>query len=226
MEQLYDAFVSEVDTTIANLKPGTLAWYRSKALAFQYGGTLLPDSDVYDNTGLSDTDIAAQKIIAQAACVLEDGAIKLKVVKANGYPLINDELNQFEAYIAQNVQYAGDDVVFVSSKADFIRATLDIYYDASILSTTGLLTDGSEPARLAAYGYLSSLGFNGLYKVSSHQDAILAAKGVTDARLYNVQATGYDVVAWQDVVMQYQPIAGVMSFGADTNLTINYIPQL
>src|SRR5437868_6766764 len=67
LENLYDLFRIETDEKIALLKPHSLRWYASKAVAFQYGFNLVAETDTYNNTGFSDTAIEASKVVDYAA---------------------------------------------------------------------------------------------------------------------------------------------------------------
>ena len=49
LEKLFDLHRTDIDKRLTELKPHTARWYRSKALAFQYGFDLLPDSDKFNN---------------------------------------------------------------------------------------------------------------------------------------------------------------------------------
>ena len=77
---LQDIFKSDIDNTIAQKDPHTPQWYVNKAKDFQFGDNLIAEKDYYDNTGLTDAQIAAKKIVAYAAMVQEP-FIRLKLAK-------------------------------------------------------------------------------------------------------------------------------------------------
>jgi hypothetical protein len=219
LERILDVHIVETDEKIAALKPGTLNWYGNKALDFQLGGILIQDSDEYDNTGLSEAQIDAQKIIANKAVVKEDGVIKIKIVRNfNGdyAPLDNSQLIAFSHYMLNEVQYAGDDVVIVNATADAIAAEITIIYDPSIMKANGDLFDGTiQPVRGAAKSYFKNTNFNGRYFKSKHIETLLTVSGVTDAKIENITATDANGTITA-IDMQYQPFSGFMRFLNDT----------
>ena len=54
LEKLFDRHRQECTELINELKPHSIRWYANKAKAFQFGKSLVPDTDQYDNTGLTD----------------------------------------------------------------------------------------------------------------------------------------------------------------------------
>ncbi len=67
LERIFDIHTNEVDFKILQLKPHTAHWYRNKALDYQDGFDLLPDSDKFNNENATDEDIAKSKIIKYSA---------------------------------------------------------------------------------------------------------------------------------------------------------------
>ncbi len=63
MLRLFRQNQSEITNKINTLVPHTLAWYRTKALLFQYGFDLKEDSDQFDNGTATDEAIQDSKII-------------------------------------------------------------------------------------------------------------------------------------------------------------------
>ena len=63
LEKLFDTHKAELSTALAQQKSGTLSWYRTMALAFQYGFDLLTDSDVFDNSTATEEQILNSKIV-------------------------------------------------------------------------------------------------------------------------------------------------------------------
>jgi hypothetical protein len=56
IEKLFDALKVIITDQIARLKPHSQKWYAERPKAFQYGFSLLPDSDQFDNTGHTDAE--------------------------------------------------------------------------------------------------------------------------------------------------------------------------
>jgi hypothetical protein len=227
-EQILDIHYNRTLAQLQALKPGTLGWYRQKVFDFQLGGTLIPDTDVYDNTGLTDAQVTAQKVVANNAVIKEDGAIKIKVVKMAGSDYVPLDGMQFTAlsyYIENNVQYAGDEIVFVNAAADTVVMDLVVRYDPEVMKSNGDLLDGTvEPARAAAKDFFRNTNFNGRYYRSRHLAALELVRGVTDAKITGIVATDVNGNV-TDIDMQYQPFSGFMRIMLDADLTITYIPQ-
>ncbi|MBP4139615.1 nucleotidyltransferase, partial [Flavobacterium sp. P7388] len=66
-EQFFDQHAKEVDERLSNEKPGTLPWYRTMALRFQYGFDLAPQKDYFDNGTATPEQIESSKIIKYSA---------------------------------------------------------------------------------------------------------------------------------------------------------------
>lgn len=185
-EKLIDQNQSEINQQIANSRIHTLNWYREKALAFMFGYEL-NESDIYDTTGLTDEQIAAAKIIANAAPVKMQGSLRLKVVKRLGNelaPLSPAELNAFESYM-NSVTDAGTYVIPTTNVADDLKLTLDIYYNDQILAGDGSRLDGTAntPVLDAIKDYLKSLRFNGAFIGTKLQDEIQEVQGVNMVKI-------------------------------------------
>lgn len=185
-EKLIGQNQSEINEQIANSRIHTQKWYRQKALDFMYGYEL-GDLDTYDTTGLTDEQIAAAKIIANAAPVKMQGSLRLKVVKRVGgelAPLSPAELNAFESYM-NSVTDAGTYVIPTTNVADDLKLTLDIYYNDQILAGDGSRLDGTAntPVLDAIKEYLKSLRFNGAFIGTKLQDEIQTVQGVNMVKI-------------------------------------------
>lgn len=224
LENLFDLHKSEVDDTIATKKPHTVRWYRDKALLFQYGQNLIAETDRYANTGLNDQQIAAQKIVAQAAVTEIDGKLRIKVAKASGddlVELLDEELNAFADYIGK-IKDAGVKIITDSLPADALKLTLDIWYNPLVLTSTGARIDGaaSEPVKDAIKAYLKNLPFNGEFSNTKLTDQLQAVEGVVFPVIKSSQAK-YGLFPFSSIDEKYIPDAGYLRI-ADADLTINY----
>lgn len=184
-ESLWDVHAQELEERIAATRVHNQKWYRDIALNYQHGYAL-NDSDVYDNSGLTDEQIAASKIIANAAVVKLNqngyGVLRIKVVKLSGdeyAPLTIEELTGFKAYM-NLVADAGTTIVATSTDADLLKAEIDIYYNPQVLSPTGARLDGTddEPVQNAIRAYLKSQQFNGRLVRRYLEDHIQTVPGV------------------------------------------------
>ena len=233
-EKLLDAFGIVVDTKIANLRPGKLAWYRQKAKDFQFGFPLYTESDVFDNTGYTDTEITASKIIAYAAVTettLNDVRVVLiKVAKLSGtdlVPLATVEYNAFESYMQNNVKFAGTTLIIYNQVADLLKAEVDVYYDALLLDGTGLRTDSAGyPVLEAATLYPTQLEFDGEFTNAGFIDALQSCYGVS-RRKVNLKRMERkpNGGTYSSVGSSFVPFAGYCKFDVD-GLVINYIADV
>jgi hypothetical protein len=230
LETIFDLFKADVNATIATLKPHTLRWYQSMALAFQYGFSLLPDSDKFDDTGHTDIEIANSKIISYAAVVEQPSIfgrlyLRMKLAHDNGTdlePISGTQITSFTAYMNE-VKDAGVALIVDSLPPDSIKQEWKIFYDPLLISNTGAYIDGSnnEPVFDAIKNYLKQLPFNGIYVPEYHIDFIQAVKGVVIADLISVE-TQYGAFPFAPVIVKYTPDAGYLRFDSDSDLVITY----
>jgi hypothetical protein len=230
LEVLFYQHLSDVNNLLAALKPHTLRWYAAKAKAFQFGYALALDTDLYDNAAFTPTQIAASKIVMYSAAVDNTGGLTLKVAKTVGNlptPLSASEYAAFAAYIAQ-VKDAGVRIDVLSAPADKITLSVDIYYDATVLSSTGARLDGTEyePVKTAINNYLNSLPFNGLFVKTYLTDAMQRVSGVVVPEIKACACARYDSSSLFSVDVFYQPYSGYLKFYQTTDLVITYIPYI
>lgn len=193
LQVLFDLFKSEIETEIAKNKIHSKEWYRQKALDFQYGFSLVPGTDKYNNTNYTDEQIEVSKVVKQAACIkLISGAgfgiLRVKVAGDDGNGnLAQLPQLQYEAvkhYFLRYVVDAGTQLTVTTGEADDLLLTLDIYYDALVLTPTGERRDGTAqtPVKDAIVDFLKSLEFNGALYVGDLVKAIRAIDGVELAK--------------------------------------------
>lgn len=171
LESLFDIFTAEVNTTLSDLKPYKLKWYRNKALAFQKDYLLPVDSDIYEVI-----DEAAQ-VVKYAAAVETPDSSKLFIKIAGQTNGLRDKLEDGTAtqvfnYL-QRIKGTGVRIDLINQSPDYFSCEADIYYDAM------LLPDRVEAAvRETITGYIENLLFNGEYSNMALTDALQAINGV------------------------------------------------
>lgn len=232
LETLYDTFVIDVNNTIADKNPHTPKWYAGKALAFQFGQPLVGDTDTYDNSALSDDQIAATKVVSYAAVIEQvvnnRNVLRIKLATtANGdlAPLPNDQLTAFTAYMAR-IKDAGVKLLITTNIPDGLRLNIDFYYDALILNGTGGRNDGTDtsPVQTAVKSFLNNLPFNGVFSVNQLNDALQQVSGYKDLRI-NYALTQYGNLPYTAVNVTYIPDSGYLRIiNPATDLLINFIP--
>jgi hypothetical protein len=228
LDNLFDLHRSGIDTAITTLKPHGLQWYQALALRFQYGQNTIADSDQYANTGLTAGQIAAQKIIVQAAVTEIAGSLRVKVVKlvSDDYAQLTEpELEAFDAYMAKQKD-AGVRIINQSLPPDGLKLTLDIFYDALILNSDGSRIDGGAPTPVpdAITTYLKNLKFNGEYANTRLTDQLQLVDGVVLPVIKLSQAQ-YGAFAYTNIDEVYIPDGGYLRI-PEGGLTINYRPYV
>ncbi|WP_172918363.1 nucleotidyltransferase [Capnocytophaga canis] len=183
LEKLFDLHKKEVDEMLSELKPHTARWYRNKALAFQYGFDLLPDSDQFDNRGSSEDAIASSKIITYSAVVesKNEGRLIVKIATEQGgelQPITDQQKNAFETYLSE-IKDAGVRLSVVNHPPDVLRLKMKIVYDPLVLDANGQsILDATKPVEDAIKTYLKNLPFDGELVLAHLVDALQQVKGV------------------------------------------------
>lgn len=230
MEVLFDSFKLDVDSAIATLKPHTARWYQQKALNFQYGYSLVDGQDYYDNSALTVDQIAASKIVSNAAVTDTPGQLVVKVNKTvSGVltPLATAEYNAVVSYLAE-IKDAGIRISVLTFDADKLKLVIDCYYDPIILGPTGARLDGSSntPVKDAINNFLLTLPYNGVFVKAHLVDAIQAVDGVFVPEVRSCLAARFDNASFIGVDIQYAPYSGFMRIYNDADLVINYIANV
>ncbi len=235
LEVIWDNTVIKIQQMLSLLMPHTPRWYRQKVLSFQYGFNLITDSDKFDNTGYTNEQIEASKIVAFAsvneATIDNIRSLLIKVAKkdGNGNPeqLSNSEEAALTAYV-QEIKDAGVRVIIYNRPSDYIRATLNVYYNPLLLDSNGNRLDGIAGKSIedVAKEFPFNLDFNGEFIVAQFIDALQSAYGVGRRRVDLVsieKKTGAG--AYTSIASSFVPEAGYAKFDVD-GLTINYLPDV
>ena len=229
LEKLFDTHTQEVTDYIATMKPHTLRWYQEKAKAFLYGFNLIDGTDQFDTTGKSDDEIAQAQVVKFAAVTESGATLYLKIAgeeSGRHKKLDASQKAAFEAYLHE-YKDAGVRVDVTSEQGDYLRLSLDVYYNPLLLTATGQSkSDGTYPVEDAIKSYIEQLPFNGEYRNNALVDAIQQTTGVVMVQLHSA-AQSVDNVTYNPVAAFCTPFAGYFEYdrdGAKTIQTINYIP--
>jgi len=227
LENLFDVFKSEVNTTIKNLKPGTKSWYKTMVLNFQYGFDLPVDSDTYDNTGVDSTDVENSKIVKYVAVTDRGEIVTIKVAKLSGadlVPLSSGELAALQAYVAK-IKYGGVFISIINETADSLKLNITINYLPMILDSNGInILSGVETVKEAINSYLKNIDFDGQFSPQDLVDTLQKVDGVKYATPSLVQVKADAGASYEDVEVYYNPAAGYLRFINTTHLNITYVP--
>lgn len=204
-------------------------WYAMMAKQFQYGYALVPDTDYYDNTGLTEAQIAASRIVKFAAAVeTKDKSITyLKIAtEATGQkqPLSSAQLTAFTAYMIDETSDTGVRIEIINAPADTMRLKADVYFNPLVLDREGKRLDGTNdtPVQDAIRSYLSNLSFNGLYANQSLVDSAQVVEGVELFELKEAASKYGTYTEFQPINARSIPYAGHYAI-SDANLILNFI---
>jgi hypothetical protein len=227
--QLFDQHKKDISETLYNNKAHKNQWYAMMAKRFQFGRTLVTDSDYYDNTGLAEAQIEASRIVKFAAAMQpkDKSILYVKIAtEQNGVkqPLNNNQLIAFKSYLNEEVADAGVRIEIINAPADQMRLEIDIYYDALVLDSEGQRLDGmnTQPAQEAIRNYLSNLSFNGLYTNQSLIDVLQNVSGVEQAELISAASKYGTYTEFRPINARSVPHAGYYAI-TDENLILNFI---
>jgi hypothetical protein len=234
LEKLFDFLRIEINEQIAAQKVATLPWYAEMMLQFQYGYTLVPFTDYYDNTGLTPLQIANSKVIKYAAATEQEFTngrfgVRIKVAGENGagerVKLSDAERDAAREYF-KRIRFAGVYGEVTTDDADSLKLSLKVYYNPLVLNNTGARLDGTTatPLQDAIAEHLENLPFNGRFNLTELVDAMQAVDGVSDPRIISAQ-TAFALNPHTEVIDERIPDAGYLKIYNNTDLTIQWIPK-
>ena len=233
LEKLFDLHRADIDKRLAELKPHTARWYRSKALAFQYGFDLFTDSDKFNNTGHTEEQIEASKIVKYSAVVESpnEGRLIVKIAGEQGeqlQPITDAQKQAFEAYL-QEIKDAGVRLSVVNYQPDVLHLQMKIVYDPLVLDSNGQsIIHATKPIETAIKDYLKRLPFNGELVLAHLIDELQQAEGVRIPHLVLAQSkhigTNGNYGAFEAIEISKIPTAGY--FTIDNFNDITYISNV
>ena len=189
-----------VDYRFANQKAGRISWYRSMALAFQYGFALIPDTDTYNNTNATTEEIEASKIIKYATANVGEsrGSVVIKVAteKDGKLSTIAEEQKQALDSYFKEVAWAGVEVTIINHLADKLFLNLRIFTYPLLLDANGVSRrNGNKPVEEALQEFMKELPFNGELVLQSLVDKLQLLEEVRIAHVVEVKSSSLDPVA-------------------------------
>ena len=233
LEKLFDQHRADIDKRLAELKPHTARWYRSKALAFQYGFDLLPDSDKFNNQGHTEEAIEASKIVKYSAVIesKNEGRLIVKIAGEQGntlQPITDTQKQAFEAYL-QEIKDAGVRLSVVNYQPDVLHLQMKIIYDPLVLDSNGQsIIHATKPVEETVKSYLKHLPFNGELVLAHLIDALQQAEGVKIPHLVLAQSKNITIGggygAFETIEISKIPTAGY--FTIDNFNDITYVSNV
>lgn len=196
-ESFFDQHTKEVNERLDNEKAGVLPWYRSMALRFQFGFTLLGDTDKFDNSAASPDQIEVSKIIKYAAVneVYDNQQVRVIIKIAgeeNGVLTNFTDSTQIEAIenYYKRIKIAGTYITIINYRADQLYLNMQIKRDVLVLDQNGMsILNGDFPVIDALKEFMKELDFNGELKLSALIDKIQLVPGVLDATLLSAESS-------------------------------------
>lgn len=227
-EVLFDAHKAEVLDIISRMKPHSLKWYATKAVAYMHGYDLVSDADFYDTTGLTEQEISDAMIVDYAAVVEVDNGLRVKVATDNGTDLVPLSSVQFDGFVEYmtRIKDAGVKLLITTQVADELKLNIELYYNPLIMDSTGARLDGGGATTVqdAIKNYLKRLPFNGVFVLAYLVDELQQVDGVVIPHIVQAQAR-YGSLAFSAFAVQYQPDSGYLRFATDADLTITWIAK-
>lgn len=221
LEALFAEHKKEVDAVIDETLPHRPKWYRDKVLQFMEGKILIPDTDRYDTTGMTEEDIAAQRVVKYAAAT-ESADASILTIKVAGEadgertPLDGETETQLLAYLGE-VKDAGVRIALVNQEADQFHCEVDIYYDAML---TSVMVEAA--CRKAISQYVQNLPFNGEYTNMGLIDQLQQVEGVRIAEMKSASVQVHGEQTLTAIDARHRPVAGYMKAEA-ADVTLNMI---
>ncbi|MGL5913996.1 MAG: hypothetical protein ACRCZB_07505 [Bacteroidales bacterium] len=218
LEKLFDQHTADVNSELLIKTPHTARWYRERILRFQYPNrTLITDTDKYDNTGLTDDDIAALEVVKFCAVTDKLSELQIKVAKGEAgarEPLSEEEVQGLKYYLSE-VRDAGVDTKVVNRSADKFYGEIDVYYSPLAISPD------DKPVESAVKEYLSNLPFDGAVSRTALVDVAQQVEGVklVNIRMALVQRADN---APEDLGVQKIAESGYWVVENDEDLKVNY----
>lgn len=210
---IYDTQTS-LTQTVEAMVPHRPKWYCLKCLDFMKDHILIPDTDTYDTSNLTEAEISAAKVVKYAVATESDDASLLTIKVATGsdnarQPLDPQTQTQLSAYL-QEIKDAGVRILLINQEPDLFKCHVDIFYDPQRTPE-----DVEADVRTAIRNYLNNISFGGEYTNMALIDAIQAVPGVKIAELRTALARPTQQDEYQLINARYTPNAGYLTPGPD-----------
>lgn len=196
LENLFDTHDKEVKEVIQNDKAHRPSWYITKAKAFQYGFPLIYDTDKYDNTGYTDTQVEESKIIKYAAATPNAGQVYVKIATEIAgvlAPITEVQKISFDAYFKE-IADMGVKYIVVNHLPDILLLNIEIFIDPLVLDANGMsILNANYPVQDAINEYMKELPFNGELVLAHLIDKLQLAEGVVIPNLVNAESQSIDI---------------------------------
>lgn len=215
LERLVGLHREEVTAELEELMPHRPKWYRDRVLQFMAGKELEGDSDRYETEGMTESEIAALRVVKHAVATESRDASLLTIKVAGGSAgsrrrLTAEEEQQLGAYINE-IKDAGVRILLVNQEADTFGCTVDVYYN-------GMLEPGPVQGACedAIRDYIENLPFNGEYTNMALVDRLQNVAGVKIVELRESNAQAANETTTTVINARLIPAAGYFKPGLIT----------
>ncbi|MDN3673071.1 nucleotidyltransferase [Flavobacterium branchiarum] len=196
LEILFDTHKKEVEDILEQKFPHRPSWYRTKALAFQYGFDLIEDTDKYYNVGFPEEQIENSKIIKYSAVTQSAGQLLIKIAtESDGVlsPVSTPQKASFDAYMSE-IADCGVKYIVVNHLPDILLLNLQIFRDSLVLDNNGMsIINGNFPVQDAILEYMKELPFNGELVLFDLQTKLKNIEGVRIPNIVNAESQIIDI---------------------------------
>lgn len=217
LQTYFDAHRAEINTQLINEKYGTLPWYRQKALDFQDGFDLLPDSDLFDNGDASEEEIAASKVIKFAAVTEGDtnGTVVVKIATEEDEtlkPIVDPAIETAIEDYFEEIKIAGTRILVINTNPDQLNLSMRVQLDPLIFTEDGLhKRNGNRPVELKILEFLKALPFDGELILQDLEISLREIEGVEIAEIIRAESS------WID--------PSINAYGTPTEIETKRIPE-
>lgn len=198
LEKLFDRHRQEITELINELRPHSLRWYANKAKAYRDGYSLVPDTDRYDDTGLSDEAIRSAQVVKYAAVEERSAIVFIKVAggeEGDRHPLTDDQAAGLKEYFME-VKDAGVRLQIINEIPNEFDLDIDVYYNPQVFDKE--LKDKNNQEKKVhnlIASFVENLPFNGEYRNSALIAALLGLEGIELVDLKEARVDGVPIQA-------------------------------
>lgn len=187
-EQLATEYQTAVEAVASESAPNTVQWIYNQALNFQYSATNPQIIQFNTTTFAPYWPIIDPTLRIVTRCSVSQGVVGYVNVKiATGttpIPLSSAQLSAFSSFMNQ-IKPCG--IIY-----NYISVPADRLFCQSTITYLGAYSGTIASSLLTAYNnFLSNLPFNGAFRLSALENALLAVPGVQDIEFQNVNIRTY-----------------------------------
>lgn len=229
LRQMYETHKTELNDLIATKKLHSGIWIREQLLGFQLGFPLVSGTDRWNNTGKTEAEIEASKIIKYAA-VTESVDEKRVICKIAGEtdgelaPLDLDQIEAVSSWLLQ-IKAAGVPYTVINYFPDRLALTIQIFRDPLILTDTGVhRITGKKVVEEALQEFMKELPFNGELRIQNLSNKLEGTEGVHLVNIQQVQTCWIDPTSdtygdWEAISVRKIPESGYFKIEDFNNIT-------